>query len=610
MSLPPPTASAPSPPRPALRPNVGGVRPAIPSLRRRRALLAAVAFCLLWPFPYQPQVNNPNENVRLYMTAAIVEDGTYAIDGPWQRWGWVNDAALKDGHHYSVKAPLTSLLGVPGYAAYRALCAASGHGFDRTGALWVVRLTASILPFLAFLWALLPWLGRRTQSPVLRDATWLSVALGSLLYGYALLFVSHTLAAVCAFGALMLLSSQAGAPAVDRRRLFFAGILAAGVTAAEYPGIVVSILLTGLAAYSVRPWQRLLPFVAGAAIPTLAVMHFQWRAFGSPIRPGHLYLENASFRAIHHQGVFGADAFHADAAYGLLFDPGYGLFPLTPIWLPALLGLVWLLRRRPAGTAIARTAALVVLLTWLETAMLSNWRGGWTIGPRYLATIAPFVAFAALDAMERGFARLPRFTEAFAIGGLATALLASGLPSALYPHLPEAIVRPLPQLFWPMLAQGYATPNAGSHLDLDGVAGLVPLALVALGLLIAVIGVASWPQLPMPTGRKLRMAGPLWSRRGLGGAMIAAFLLAPLLDGQPGEAAAADARRWVLGHFLPRPQPADATSEAQKRRPSRPPTPSRSATPASPPPTAPTLPTTPTRQRPMPTAATPSSESP
>ena len=35
--------------------------------------LALCAFAYLYVFPYQAQLNNPNENVRFYMTAAIVE---------------------------------------------------------------------------------------------------------------------------------------------------------------------------------------------------------------------------------------------------------------------------------------------------------------------------------------------------------------------------------------------------------------------------------------------------------------------------------------------------------------------------------------------------------
>ncbi len=551
-------------PTPATAPRVvpvGVPKPAAPTPLRTRWMLAAAALCLLWPFPSFEQINNPNENVRFYMTAALVEDGSYQIDTPWRRWGWVNDAAELEGRHYSVKAPLTSWLGVPAYALYRAACESTGHAFDRLEALWLCRLSAAALPFWLFLWALYGWLGRRTSSPVLRDATWLSVAFGSLLYGYALIFVSHTLAAACGFGALMLLARRAGTPGKELRDAAAAGLLAAGVTAAEYPGVLVSALLTLLAAVVLPSWRARVAYAAGAAVPTLGVMHFQWRAFGDPFKPGHLYLENKAFAAIHAQGVFGADRFHPEAAGALLFDPGFGLFPLTPLLLPGLAG-VWLLllRRRPAGRAVAVTCAAIALAAWLETSLLSNWRGGWTIGPRYLATIVPFVAWAALEAMEWAFQRLPRATEGFAIGATAVGLLASGWPSAFYPHLPESIVRPLPQLMLPIWDGGYAPRSVGSWLGVAGLEGMVPWLLALVGLLLATLTAASWPTLPMPTARKLLLAGPLWSRRLGGGAVAFAVLIAPLADVPQGsdEARARRDVAFILDHWSP-PRPAPVT---------------------------------------------------
>ena len=67
--------------------------------------VALCVFAYLYVFPYQSSLNNPNENVRLYMTAALVEEGRYEIDALRERWGYVNDAAVHDGHHYSGKAP-------------------------------------------------------------------------------------------------------------------------------------------------------------------------------------------------------------------------------------------------------------------------------------------------------------------------------------------------------------------------------------------------------------------------------------------------------------------------------------------------------------------------
>ncbi len=138
----------------------------------------------LYAFPYQPTINNPNENVRFYMTAAIVEEGTYAIDTPRTRWGWVNDAGVSEGKH------------------------------------------------------------------------------------------------------------------------------------------------------------------------------FQWRAWGNPLTPGHRFLENQAYRSLSEEGLFGATGFHVEAAVGLLFDPGYGLFALTPILLIAPLGVWVALRERtPRAPASSLTGS-------------------------------------------------------------------------------------------------------------------------------------------------------------------------------------------------------------------------------------------------------------
>ena len=541
------------PPPQQPRPSAPASRVAQPSQRRRWLLLALVAAAYLYPFPYHPPINNPNENVRFYMTAALVEEGTYCIDAERKRWGWVNDAAAYKGRHFSVKGPATSLLGIPGYAAAWAWGKAQGKPTDRHLALWLCRLTGSILPALAFLWFLLPWLGRRCGSAVLRDATWLTVAVGSLFYGYALIFVSHSLAAASGFSALMLLSRIPGDAQKARREAFLAGFFAAGVTAAEYPGVVITLALCVLALVQLRTIHDLLRFAAGAAIPTLAVMHMQWRSFDNPFSPGHLHMENVAFRAFHERGLFGADAFHADAAFQLLFSEGFGLLPLSPLLLFALPGLV-LLAIRPVGRNVAWAAIAASVGLWLECAFLSNWRGGWTIGARYLAPLVPFVAWAALVGLDALWRFRPRLAEAAAVGSLAVGMLASGLPSAWYPHLPEAFDRPLPQLFFRLLEGGYVPETAASLLGVYGLVAALPLALIAVTMLILVGGAHTWPTLPLPFTRKLLMASPLWSRRLAGGALVAAVLLIPLIQDPSAHkrhAALDDARAFVIQHWHP-----------------------------------------------------------
>jgi hypothetical protein len=444
--------------------------------------LAICALGYLYVFPYQSRLNNPNENVRLYMTAAIVEEGRYEIDGMRERWGWVNDAAKYGGHLYSVKAPGTSLLGVPAYAAYLGACELIGAEPDRTVALWLCRLTATILPTLLWLYFFHAWLTRQAFAAPTRDAAFFSVALGSLLYGYGMLFVSHTLSAVAAFWAFMLLHDlRTERGAAPRHAAFAAGLLAAATTFFEYPGLIASVVLTAYAAYVLWPRggpRALAAYAAGGAIPTLLVMHFQWRAFGSPFTPGHLFVESAAFREAHHQGFYGAVGPSGAALQGLLIDLGAGLFPLTPLLIFALPGLLDLLRT-PARRAEALCALALVVLTVLGIASMNNWRGGWTIGPRYLAVTVPFLAWMALHGFEWLAERSEGQAIAAAVGTTGVGLIASGIPSAYYPHLPPEITRPLPELMSVLIAHDFAPRNAGNLVGAYGTASMAPMLFVA-----------------------------------------------------------------------------------------------------------------------------------
>lgn len=471
----------------------------------RRQSLAAVALCAfayLYVSPYFPAINNPNENVRLYMTAALVEEGRYAIDGMRRRWGWVNDAARYDGHLYSVKAPGTSWLGVPAYAGFRWL-SGGGAAPDRHAALYFCRLVASTLPMLAFFYLLHRFLVRTGASALAREVVFFSVALGSLLYGYSLLFVSHALSAAAAMTALVLLanllpsrSSQRPAGAIEPA---WAGLCTAMVTCLEYPGLPVSLALAGLGIYAL--WRRpraLTGFVLGGLLPTLVVMHFHWKAFDNPLTPGHLFVETAALRHKHHEGLYGAVGVSGEALFGLLLAPGSGLFPLTPVLLAAVPGFYLTLRDR-AVRALGVTALLATLSTVLVIAAMNNWRGGWTIGPRYLAVVVPMLGWAALPALTWLHMSWPRRTALLGMASLTVALVLSGWPSVYYPHLPPEITRPVGQLMPELLAAGLAPRNAGALLGLSGNLSMLPLLLCLAAVLALCVHRAHPKDRPMAT---------------------------------------------------------------------------------------------------------------
>lgn len=465
---------------------------AIPS--RRRSWAGALLFlsAALYAFPYYPAINNPNENVRVQMTAAIVFDGTIEISGPRARWGWVNDAACvqwgQDGsaspcegrlprgavrRYFSVKAPLTSLMGVPAMGLARLL---GDDGAEmRTGTLWLLRVSASILPLFFFFFFFHGWLGRRVRSAVVRDLVFVATALGSVLLGYGYLYASHATSAAAAFaGFAVLFDMHTGARPATLLRALLAGFFVTAATALEYPCFVVTFVLC-LYALRALPWRRVPLFALGALVPTLIVMAFQWAAYGNPLTPGHLFVENSAFRAGHESGFFGADAFHADAAWRLLFDLRLGLFPLTPLFLLAIPGAVLAMRRRRAA-ALAALGACGGL--YLVICLMNNWDGGWSLGPRYLVVIVPFVALAAAIGLDELVARRPRAGLVVGVALTGASLAIGGTLSVLYPHLPPEIDWPLAHVVPAIVRADLATPNLLTYLGAEGTKTLLPLVVL------------------------------------------------------------------------------------------------------------------------------------
>ena len=203
---------------------------------------------------------------------------------------------------------------MPGYWLYRQWCNGGDHAFDRTTALWACRFTGSILPTLWFLYAFHRWLARKGGPPVVRDALVLSMGIGSMLYAYGMLFVSHTLSAAAAFGAFMILERARREREITGMRAIYAGLLAAAVTAFEYPGFVTTAILCVYALVAIRRRELLVNFALGALIPTLSVLAFHQAAFGNALTPGHRYLESEAFRAGMNDGFYGSGEWRWDAA--------------------------------------------------------------------------------------------------------------------------------------------------------------------------------------------------------------------------------------------------------------------------------------------------------
>lgn len=499
---------------------------------RRLVLAGLIAFLYLYPFPYFEAMRSANELPRVYLTTAMVDEGTFAIDTGVARHGATADVSPSGGHQYSNKAPGSSFLAVPAYLVLKGVCGALGCEPSLAQKTWAFRITTGVIPTFLFLLLLWRFLARHAPDEGARGAALAGYAAGSMALIYSILFVSHQLSAVCIAAAWILAvralqpedaGEAAGGPPL--RVLAAAGFLAGAAPLMDYQAAfaglpIAAYVVWGLVGRPPRRWRALAVTALSSVPPVALLLVYHWRAFGHPLRTG--YEASTTFAHFHQRGFLGMDKLRWEAFVGSTVAPDNGLLFLCPMLLLALPGFVLLARRRERWTLAVTASVAVLYLLFLSS--LSFWRGGWQVGPRYVTVMLPFamvpvaVALAAAD-------RAPGWRGALAWAGavalVTTSIVIYALSAALFPHYPESFKNPVHELVLALLGQGYAPWNAGWLVGLRGAASLVPY-LAAVGALVAIAAVP----------RRARLLS------GLAGVALAGVIIA-LYGALPGGGAAA-----------------------------------------------------------------------
>ena len=440
------------------------------------AVLASIAFVYLYQAPYFAGLNNPNENVRIYTTRALVDHGTFAIDEVIEEWGHVSDKTVYDGRHYSAKPPGISLLAAPAYWTY----SRANRAFDREPAmaeyLLVCRFTTTIPMLLLFLYAFARFTDRVVTDSAIRMLVVVAVALGSTMLTYGGLFVSHSLTAAAIFGSYMLIYRHRERPEVIWTPLLM-GFLIGLAPAMEYPGGLGAAFI-GLYAIYRSPTRRRFCFFSalGCALPVMFTLGFHQSAFDSPFAFPHAFLEDPEQLANHAAGFHGVGGLSADALHGSLFAPSNGLFWFAPWTMVAVVGLVFSIQfDRLKEPAFVTAGIFVIYVVFISS--VDNWRGGWTAGPRYIVPLIPFLGWYLLVFLAE-VRRTAMGTGLLVVsfGLLAASLAHCGMAAALFPHYPPGIENPTFELAGYLIRRGYAPYNALSPLGFYGIGTLAPVA--------------------------------------------------------------------------------------------------------------------------------------
>ena len=140
---------------------------------------------------------------------------------------------------------------------------------------------------------------------------------------------------------------------------------------------------------------------AGAAAALAVLLVYHTAAFGGPFELPYSF----SVQQPRHRGVFmGLGLPSGRVLRYLLFDEYRGLFYGSP-WLLLAVPGAWTLVRNPRLRAEAVVCVAVALVYLALNASLTDWHGGWGMGPRHLVATLPFLAVLAAGVAAGGVVR-------------------------------------------------------------------------------------------------------------------------------------------------------------------------------------------------------------
>jgi len=472
-------------------------------------LFLTLLVCYAYFFPRWAEWN---QNSRMDLTLAIVEQGRFEIDDYYENTG---DYAVYGGHVYTDKAPGTSFLGVPFYAAFRQLARIPlvESTLQKLSATEALRATlreegsglleekvyfAAALYFVTFFVVSLPsallgvllyrFLGRIVPDRFPRTLLVLGYGLATIVFPYSTVFYGHQTAAVLLFAAFYL-AYRIRQGEVSANFSWGVGALLGLTVLVEFPALVVGGLLGLYVLWSLYSRSgtrnaatgigRLL--LAGAPF-ALLLSFYNASCFGSPFASSYRYL--GRFPEISNTGFLGFTAPSWEAFWGITFSSYRGLFFLSPFLILALPGFWYAVRDQewqPEGRLLASmvVAQLLLISSWYD------WRGGYAIGPRNLLLVLPYlivgIAFFLRRFARSRARRLVRSSFALLLFLSFALVWVAANSGQEFP--PVTVANPLAEYLWPKFVAGDITRNLGMAVGLNSWLTLAPLLMIIGGTL-------------------------------------------------------------------------------------------------------------------------------
>lgn len=393
-----------------------------------------------------------NDRSRWLAIRALVEQGTYEIDGVLDRniWNTIDMVQHRgrDGemHLYSSKPPLLiTMLAGEYWLVHQLTGLTLGSQPYVVGRLML--MTINVLP-LALMFLVIAKLAER-----LGTTDWgrifvvASACLGTLLNAFAVVLNNHTVAAVSASLALYAFV-RIWCDGDSRARTYFAtGLFAAFTAANELPALAL-IPLLGLALWTCDRRAWLLGFLPAVVLVAVAFFATNYAAHGcltppymhkgsdNPEENWYVYtytidgVERESYWQ-NRQGIDRGEPSKSDYAWHTLVGH-HGILSLTPVWLLSAAGILlwWRAGESPQrwlAIGIALLTGVCLLFYIALRPQVDRNYGGMTCGFRWMFWFAPLWLVAMLPAAD--WSARSRIRQAIVLSLLAISVFSVSYPT-------------------------------------------------------------------------------------------------------------------------------------------------------------------------------------
>jgi hypothetical protein len=416
-----------------------------------------------------------NQTSHYDLTRALNQDKT-TID---QYAANTGDKVEYKGHTYSARAPGLALFVLPFYDALNVVGAESwtdnhvappDHPGDEM--IYLIGLWGNVLPGLLLL--LLVWRVAERFQPGYGAATAVVLGLGTIVLPFSQMLFSHVFTTFLSFAAFWLMLRERDGPP-SPMLLGLAGLAMGYAFSSEYPtffaAIVLSLFLLSRKD-SLNPLgvlRRGGAYVAGGLVGIVPLLLYNHYAFHSWT---HLAYSDVPRQQ---KGFFGIGAPSLRVLSTLLLD-SRGLLTLSPVLLMGAIGTVLLYRRGRRAEALTIGGICLCFLGYNSGYYLPF--GGGSVGPRFLDTMLPFLAFPIALALKR----FPGPTIALAAISITTMTIAT-VTHPLVGYENETVT------WMRFLSKGFFQPTLASAYGLGrGWGGIWPFFLFAGAAVLA----AAW----------------------------------------------------------------------------------------------------------------------